>query len=344
MRILSCLTASAIAAGALACNHTTPFSAEDYGATQPLIPGNPAQLTYNTGVDTRASWLPDGSAFLYTQEEIGEPDRDRCLALMPASGGSITRTICDLSDPGDDSLNDFESAAVSPTGGMVYVRTAAVAGLGGAGPDNAALVSAPYGNPLTATVLRSLPYFGPASRAVDMVSDVHWVGPSTIVFLTEQWTYPAACGTCLNVDTVRTGLDIQRLDLAQPPVLSLISNTNQATSVAAGGPDTIYYTLAGDPGVHRRVLTTDADTVVFTFGGAPTDVSVAGARLAVTVASIPHVVDLSSGIDTAFPLTGVHAARPALSPDGHTLVAELVPLDTLGQATGPGDLWIWRLP
>ena len=344
MRILSCLTASAIAAGALACNHTSPFSVGTYGATQPLIPGNPAQLTYNTGVDTRASWLPDGSAFLYTQEEIGEPDRDRCLVLMPASGGSITRTICDLSDPGDDSLNDFESAAVSPTGGMVYVRTAAVAGLGGAGPDNAALVSAPYGNPLTATVLRSLPYFGPASRAVDMVSDVHWVGPSTIVFLTEQWTYPAACGTCTNVDTVRTGLDIQRLDLAQPPVLSLISNTDQATSVAVGGPDTIYYTLGGDLAVHRRVLTTDADSVVVTFSGVPTGVTVAGSRLAVTVGAIVHVVDLPGGIDTPFPVTNTLATRPALSPNGHTLVAELVPVDTLGRVLGPSDLWMWRLP
>jgi hypothetical protein len=331
------LTASTIAAVALACNHTTPFSTEGYGATQPLEPGNPSQLTYNTGVDTRAAWLPDGSAFFYTQEEIGESDRDRCLALMPGGGGSVIRTICDLSDPADDSLNDFESAAVSPAGVMVYVRTAAVAGLGGAGPDNAALVSAPYTNPLAATVLKPLPYFGPASRAVDMVSDVHWAGPSTIVFLTEQWTYPPACGTCLTVDTVRTGLDIQRLDLAQPPVLSLIANTDQATSVAAGGPDTIYYTLAGDLGVHRRVLTTDADTVVFTFGAVPTDLSVAGSRVAAVVGSTLHVVDLSGGADTPIPVASAVVARPALSPNGRTLVAEL------GQG-GAIDLWMWRLP
>ena len=341
MGILRCLTISAAAALLVACDHPTPFSAGSYGNTGPLFPGNPAQLTYNTGVDTRASWLPDGSGFLYTQEQVGRTDLDRCFALMPAGGGTVTRTIC-AGDQAEDSLDDVESAAVSTDGRIVYARTSMVAGYGHSGPDNAALVIATFANPLAATVLQTIPYFGPASRSVDMVSDIHWTGPSTLVFLTEQWSYPAACGRCTNVDTVRTGLDIQRIDLGPPPVISLIPGTDQATSVTAGGRDTIYYTLAGDPGVHRRILATNADTVVFTFTSAPTDVTFAGSELAAVVADTIHVVNLQTNADAKFPVGVNLVVRPALSPDGHSLVAEVAVVDTLG--IHPTDLWLWRLP
>ena len=341
MGILRCLTISA-AALVVSCDHTTPFSAGSYGNTAPLNPGNPARLTYNPGVDPRASWLPDGSGFLYTQEQTDRTDLDRCLALMPAGGGTVTRTICAGSDLAGDSLDDFESAAASTDGRIVYARTSMIAGFGHAGPDHAALVIAPYASPLAATLLQTLPYFGPASRSVDMVSDIHWVGPTALVFLSEQWTYPAACGTCTRVDTVRTGLDIQRIDVGPPPVISLVPGTDQATSVTVGGRDTIYYTLAGDPGVHRRVLASNADTVVFIFAAAPTDVTVAGSRVAALVGDTMHVVDLPTGADLKLALGLNQLLRPALSPDGHSLVAEVAVVDTLG--IHPADLWLWRLP
>src|SRR4029077_3245378 len=130
------LIASAIAAGVLACNHTTPFSPQTYAATGPFVPGDPSRLTYNTGVDTRASWLPDGSAFLYTQEQAGRPDHDRCLAVMPKTGGTVTRTICTNTDAAGDTLNVFESPAVSTTGQLAYVRTSVLANTGTGEPHH----------------------------------------------------------------------------------------------------------------------------------------------------------------------------------------------------------------
>lgn len=340
MGILRCLTISAAAALLVSCDHTTPFSAGTYGDTVPLNPGNPARLTYNPGVDARASWLPDGSGFLYTQEQTDRPDRDRCFALLSAGGGTVTRTIC-AGDQAEDSLDDVESAAVSTDGRIVYARTSMVAGFGHTGPDHAALVVAPYGNPLAVTMLQTIPYFGPANRSVDMVSNIHWTGPSTLVFLTEQWTYPASCGSC-TPDTVRTGLDIQRIDVGPPPVISLVPGTDQATSVSVGGPDTIFYTLAGDLGVHRRALTTNADTVVFSFTSAPTDVTAGGPLLAAVVADTIHVVNLQTNAQTMLSVGANLVFRPALSRDGHSLVAEVAVVDTLG--LHPTDLWLWRLP
>src|SRR5262249_42924269 len=152
--------------------------------------------------DTRVSWLPDGTGFLYTQEQVDRLDRDRCLVLMPATGGGIQRSICPESDVDGDSLDDFESPAVSSTGRMAYVRTTMLAFFGRSGPDNAQLVLGTFSDPYATTQLTTLPYFGPASRPVDIVSDLHWAGPNTLIFLTEQQTFPSRCGGCAAVDTV----------------------------------------------------------------------------------------------------------------------------------------------
>lgn len=339
MGLLRRLTVSALTAAAAACDHTAPFSVGNYGSTAPLNPGNPVQLTYNLGVDTRASWLPDGSAFLYTQEELDTPDRDRCLALMRAGGGGVTRTICDLSDLGHDSLDDFESAAVNSAARIAYLRTSMIEGIGRVGPDAAALVVAPFGNPTAATVLQSLPYVGSDSTGIDLVSDVHWVGLSTLVYLAEQASYSCINMGCTALDTTRAGVEIDRVDLSSAgPIRTMVPNTTQATSVASGGPDTIYYTLNGDLGVHRRILSTGSDTVVVTLAAAPTDVTVAGALVAAVVGDDVQVVNVQTSTASTLSLSSVHLQHPALSPDGKSLVADVV----IG-GNSP-DLWLWRLP
>jgi len=321
-----------------ACEHTTPFSVSDYAPTAPLAPGNPTRLTYSTGADYGASWLPDGSAFLYSQEQSGL-DHDRCLALMPGGGGAVTRTICDDGDPDGDSLNAFLSAAVSPGSRIAYVRTAMLAFSGGAGPDNAALVVAPFGNPLAAEVARVLPYISPSGRSVDIASEVAWAGPATLVFLAEQVSYPCTNFGCTTSDTVATGLEIDRVDLGSgSPVLSVVPGTDLAAALTVSGPDTLYFALGGSPQVHQRILSTGADTVVFTLGDTPTGLTAAGARLAATVSGALHVVDLATGMDQVLRASGADA--PALSPDGHALVAQVA-----DSANGfVPDLWLWTVP
>jgi hypothetical protein len=134
------------------------------------------------------------------------------------------------------------------------------------------------------------------------------------------------------------------MDLGITPILSLVSGTDQASSVAVLSPDTIYYTLAGDLGVHRRALSTNADTVIFTLPAPPTDVTASRNRLVVVVGSDLHFVNLQSQSDVVISRAPANLHRPALSRDAHSLVAEVAPIDTLTGRELPADLWLWRLP
>jgi len=329
-----------------ACEHTTPFSPGRYTPSGPFATGNPLRLTYSTGVDAWPTWLPDGSAILYTQERLDQADRDECLTTLPAGGGVTTRTICAASDPAGDSLNVYQSPAVSADGRLAYVRLSTLAFAGRGVPDYAQLVLAAYATPLAAAVLEPLSYFSPAGRSVDLVRDIRFIGATTLVYLAEQATYTCANFGCTAIDTTVAGLDVERLDFAAaPPVLSVVPATDSATSLAAGAADTIYFTRAGSGQVHRRILSTGADTVLADFGTAATDLSQSGSRLAVILGSTLRVVDWSTGFDQSYAVAGTDIHHPALSPDGHRLVAELAPVDSATyRETAPTDLWLWTLP
>lgn len=327
-----------------ACDHTTPFGAGSYSSSGPFSPGSPVRITFSPGADVMPVWLPDGSGFLYTQEQTGRPDHDRCLARIPAAGGAITRTICPGDDLAGDSVDDFESPGLAAAGRMAYARTSMLAFIGRSGPDASQLVLGTYADPLHVSVLSTLPYFGP-SGPVDIVANLHWVGPNTLVFLAQQQSYPARCSTCITRDTVRGGIDVERIDVGGgAPVLSAVSGTALATAVASDRFDTLYYTLAGSGQVHRRALSTGADTVVFDFGAPVADLSVSGSRFAAVVNTGMRIVDRATAFDDTFVKVDTNFHRPALSPDGHRVVVELAPFDTLAAHETPADLWMWTLP
>ena len=329
----------AVLTAALSCEHTPSFVATDYAATSPLVPGNPAQLTYNTGVDTRASWLPDGSAFLYTQEQTGSTDGDRCFAVMPKAGGTTIRTICATTDFAHDSTNDLESAAVDAGYRMTYVRTSMKANLGLAGPDHAAIVLGTFGTPQPGSVVHLLPYHSPSGEGIDMASDISWAGSSALVYLAEVLTYPSACGACSRVDTIRTGVEIDKVDLNGTISVVVDSSAGFPTSAKVVGGDTLYYTLTGSGAIHRRLLSTSVDTVVYDYGVPATDVSAAAGRLAIVVGNVSlHVLTLATSSDQtlANPTLAV-LAHPALDPTGHLVVADATDF-------GLANLLLWTVP
>ena len=329
-----------------ACEHTTPFAIGTYTPTGPLTSGNPVRLTYNAGVDAWPAWLPDGSAFIYTQGQVDRVDHDQCLAVMPAGGGTILQTICAASDPDSDTLNVYQSASVSRDGHLAYVRFSTFANVGRASPDYGQLVLATYAQPLATTVLEPLSYFGPSHQSVDDVRDIRWVGPSTLAYVAEQVTYTCSNFGCTTTDTSVAGLEVETLDYStSPPALTSVPNTALATSLAAGAADTIYFTLLGQGQVHRRILSTGSDTVLVDFGTPATDLALSGTRIAVVLGSTLRVVDLTTGFDQSYALAGTNIHHPALSPDGHHLVAETAPVDAVSmRETTPTDLWMWSLP
>jgi hypothetical protein len=354
-RRLALLTA-AVPAG---CTHDGLFVPGVYSPGVPPGTGALVRRTYNGGADLAPSWVPDGSGLFYTAERLDRSDRDRCLALLPAVGGTIARQICNRAAAAADSVDAFSAAAVAPDGRLAYVRASAPLDVGWPlAPRFHELVVATLAGPLGVTVLRTLSYTGPSGRVHDEATQLRWLDDSVLVYVGQRVAYVPPCFRC-PPDTVPSGLELVRLDFGGPvPVLSMLPGSDQASSVATAGGDTVWFTVNGDSRVFRLVLSTDSLAVVHDFGsaGIARDVQVAGNKLLAVVGgnvsftNEPSVgllqrdgggtivaVDLSTGAETPVTPVGFLFRHIALAPNGTRVVAELV----LGRTT---DLWLVEVP
>ena len=339
------------------CEHSAPFAAGDYGSHQPLTPGSPARLTYNLGDDYAPAWLPGASGIVYTLVQLDTPHFERCLGWLTATGGTLSRVVCDRAPGYLDSVTVFEEPAVAADGRLAYVASRSA--LGKIAADRSALVLGTLADPTDVRPVRSIPYTAPNGTVHDAIMQVHWLDGHTLVYLAERVDYPRACSSC-RPDTLRTGLELVLLDVSPAvPVPQVVPSTLYATSVAPGeSGDVIYYTLIGESRVHRRTLSSGADSVVHDFGaGIARDVTVIGTRLvAVVGGSVSvaydsvlghpvqadgggplYVVDLASGGATVLS-SALSFRRPALSPSGGGghLVVDVVSASL--------DLWMFDLP
>jgi hypothetical protein len=350
--------ALAVAAALGACGHSLPFTTADTGSNQPFGGGSPRRVTYNLGENRAPAWLPDESGFWYSFERTDRPDRDRCLALLPPDGGRIVQTVCDRVPAAADSTDVLSEPGPASDGRLAYLIASSLTT--DVAPRSAALMLAPLADPTSARVLKALPYFGPDGMPRDRVTHLRWLGSDAIVFVGERVGYPRPCRYC-PLDTVATGAEIGRFDLSgSSPGLTVVPRTQFASSVASGeSPDVIYYTLAGDSRVLRRVLSSGADSVVHDFGvaGIARDVHVVGRRLVTVVGGAVrfgydsllgypvqrdgggtlHLLDLATGADAVLPGGLLLFRRPAVSPSGRRLVVEAV-------AGHSADLWVFDLP
>jgi len=321
-----------------------------FGTVDPPFTGTPTAITLSAGADLWPTWLPDGAGILYTAEQLDRPDRDWCLAVLPPTGGRITRTICDNTLAGLDSVETYQSAAPSPDERVLFVRSSGRLGESGATAERArsrALMLGSLRGPLGARQLFSIPFTITGGRTYTGLSRINWVGPSTIVYrgdflglvcLIQVPNCPQAF--------VQSGLGIIRQLLDDPSTREVLPGTDYASSAWVGDDgDTLYYTLGGDSRVYRMVLSTLTASVVYDFGaaGIARDVQVRGTRLVAVVggpavsygfnASVAtniqidtlggdiHVVDLLAGTDTTIS-AGRLFRHLALSPAGDRLLAE----------------------
>ncbi len=345
------------------CGHTAPFPPGDYGSDQPFAPGSPRRITLNLGDDRAPVWLPDESGLLYSFQRLDRADRDRCLGVLPPDGGRLEQTICVRRPAADDSTDVLSDPAVDGGGRLLYTATSS--GPTDVAPRASALLLATLADPATARALVTLPYIGADGTFREGVSHVAWLGDS-LVYVAEHIAYRAPCKGC-PLDTLRTGVEIVRLDVASG-VAEVLPGTGDASSVAPGGtPDVIYYTLGGDSRVVRRVLSAGTTSMVHDFGaaGIARDVQVAGSRLVAVVGGTVafaydsllgydvqrdgggflYMVDLGTGAETVLPGAGGAGSafrHPALSPSGKRVVAELVSGGARGGGTA--DLWEFDLP
>jgi hypothetical protein len=353
------LAAVWLAAAVVACEHTAPFAPGTYTPNGPFGTGTPLRLTYNPGTDLGPIWLPGGGGILYTAERVDRADHDRCFATLPPAGGTISRYVCSTSSA-DDSVDVFENGTLAADGRIAYVRIKSNRiPVPPIPPDVQALVVAPLADPNAVRVLRPLAYTAPSGRIHQGISHIGWLGPTRLVYLGENITYPQACSGCAP-DTVRTGIEITTLDFAGPtPVLAVVPSTDSASSVAVGASgDTIYFTRNGDARVYRYVFSSGLTDTIHDFAvtGIARDVALSGGRLvAVVGGDVTYVVDsvlgasqvdrggelhfvtLATGAETVIGNVTSRFRHPAFSSDGTRVATEV-------WAFGRADLWLLNVP
>ncbi len=362
-----------VVAGALACDHARPFEPADQHTVAPLTAGSPARITYSTGDDRTASWLPDGSAIIYSSEQLNRRDHDRCLEFLPPTGGTITRRTCNLQSVAlDDSTDRYESPAAGPDGALVYTLARSWIGLQ-KGPRQA-LVLGTVAEPFAgAREISPIPYFASNGRTHSSISEISWAGPGRIVYLGQMLFYE---GSTFLPDTFYTGLDVVVGDVRGPAAaLTVVPGTDYASGVGVdpADPDVIYFTLGGDSRVYRQSLATGARDVLFDFGAGHIvrDPQVSGRHLvAVIDGSVLYgyedahgfvqrdeggdlaIVDLDAGTVSMVHLDPTLFRRPAIAPDGSRFVVEAsprVPVHQQAQSDFTAinhrpDLWLFDLP
>lgn len=334
-----------------ACDHSTPFDPPDTSNEGPFSAAEPVRLTYALGGVHAAAWTPAGDSILYSWRVPAEPDR--CIAVLPAAGGSIGSQVCPRNDAGADSVHLFDLPAVAEGGALAYKRIRARANsnvfLGG-------LFAASRAAPDATTPLMNLP--GTVGGVLYQDATVlRWRDDGRLVALgmvDEIWectVVPPA--TACDDQLVRHARDVLLLDPAGSA--TPIAGTRLATSAAPGAnADELFLTFAGDTRLHRLQISTGTLATVHDFGAAGIARAAhhAAGRVVVVVGGSVGLLDDNNGPlqfgdaggtlwvvgadgSGATPVGGGLAyLAPALSPDGSAVVAEADPL-----ATGNSSLY-----
>jgi hypothetical protein len=349
----ACRAALAAALLTWGCGHTEPFSSPPTGSDAPFDPSPPVRLTFNLGVDRRPWWLPDGSALLYSTQELGRGDKDVCLGLLPATGGTRQRLWCTGPSEGRD-LDAIESAAISPGGLLAFVSAT---GRDGPSPARQDIAVAPSLDPATAQRVRQLPNLPYGAATQTSAEHLRWLDEVRLIYVDQAFHVRRPCAAC-EVDTLRVGKSLAILNVnpagSEPFPLP---GTEQATGVAlAPGGEAILWTRGGDSRVFRRSLISGVEDVLYDFGALQfvRDIHVAGNRMAAIVGGhvafgvdpdlglmqfdsggSVHVVDLNSGADLTLNsiIDGRAYRRPVLSPSGDHVAVEGYPVIELSETT-----------
>jgi hypothetical protein len=371
LRLLLHVPAIATALALAACDHTEPFTTPVTSVDTTRLPGNPARLTYSIADDRTAAWLPDGSGFVYSTERVDRADHDRCLAVIPTTGGRIRQMHCESTVRSDTATDVYEWPAVSPEGRAAWYK--ATSRVGRVKESTGWLMLGRLGAPAESRIGLPMPYLSGTGRFHMRIGHVQWLSDTRLAWVGQRVFWE---GSTFFPDTFVTGLDVVVADLdGDTPVLRTVPGSDWASSVSAGEtPDVVYYTLGGDPNVYRHDLASGSRTVAWSSGGeivreaqvrAGRLVAVVGRSVLFRFEEIQSqswvqrdeggdlvIVDLVSGAVQRIAREGELFRRPVLSPDGERVVVEVSPFAEPRTEVSSGfnapnhrpDLWLYQLP
>jgi hypothetical protein len=351
----------------LGCGHSEPFVADGPAKlNRPFRNTTPLQLTLNLGADATPSWTQDGSGIYWSAERPLPGDLDRCISLLPATGGTLTELQCPPNF--NDTTTRYETPAVNGTR-LVWTRNQARSG-----PfsfHQFSLWSATTTSRSTPQLLQTFPYNAPSGLSHDLPLFLQWLKPGLLLYLGAQ-----SAGCCAD-DTLRFGEQVVLLDLNGPaPVRTFVPGTDRASAVAGSDDgNTIYYTFPGDSVVYRQLLASGDVSSLHNFGQGHVvrDPTVSGNLLVAIVDGRPRAqdlppfgvvnvdfggdliaVDLTTGVETPLFDTSHWFRRPRFAPGGGRFVVEGFPYVITYIPIGGNqfiadttvslinDLWVWE--
>lgn len=369
MRAVPTFAAAALAA----CEPSRPYETSPPEPPPPLTGASPLRITYNSAADWRPAFTPDGAQLWYSFQVPGRPDRDRCVAKIPAAGGRQSGTVCWRGAGELDSTDAVVLAAESPSGRLAFV--AERGGRNATVPTGRALLASPPGDPDRASLVMTFPRTG-NPFAWYGIGDMWWLDDSTLLLVPQLYAYSGTTPGS-SADTTISGIEVARVDLRTSPASLRIYGLTRFASSAAPGPTpgTAIFTIGGDTRVFELNLATGSTTVLYDFApiGIPRDVRMVGDRLFAVVAGKVYynyeplfgmgvqrdwggpvyMVDVQAGTPPRLlTLFGRFYRHLAAAPDGASLVAEgyavtIVSISVTEQDTivsENGDLFVIQVP
>lgn len=338
-----------------ACNHQDPFPSGDPPDNGPPSTTPPLQLTFSPGFDRSPAWSVDGATLAYAfRREDGGAVGDRCIATLPAAGGTRSASKC-LVAADSDTVRVLGPVALGPGDLVAWVDARSL--VGRRVPDREYLRIGTMGDHDTGTVVRTFPDPVAGTSVHATATSLTWLSPTKLAYIGNDRVLLGPCRGC-PPDTLLIAREAILLDLStSPATATLIPNTAEVTSLSASSDGlSLYLTRAGDSRVFQRVLAGNTETVVHDFGSTiARDANVRGNVLTAVIGGrVNYIVDpiigarqvdsggflrkvdLTNGNETAIDFPDRIVTRPALSPSGSLVVAEA--FDTLSPLR-QADLW-----
>jgi hypothetical protein len=349
------------------CGHADPFGDGKPVSNPPFSTTEPLRLTYNIGHDVWPTWAADGTTIWYAAQDSLSHDKDECLAVIPAAGGTLQYRQCPTARE-----NNVTEVLQQPTI-LDNTLAFALADLGTFPPEHVqyrfAIWVAGLARDAAPRLVMRFPYVAPSGKLHDGPIDLRWVRPGLL-------TYIGFEAGCCNKDSQRFGEQIVLLDVSgDTPVKTFVPDTYRANALGAAlDGQSIYFTVYGGSRVYRRWLTTGEVSVIHDFGPGEVirDPDIVGDRLVAVIrgqhgfrdmppfdsvaidrGGVLMLVDLTTGEADSIVNSETWFKHPRLSPTGDRIVAEGYPysIDTL-YAPGPviagfdttvsssSDLWL----
>ena len=325
----------AFSISAAGCDHTAPFTVD---APEPLGPSSaapPVRLTFNPGDDRHPAVHDD--LIVFSRLEAGRSDFDRCLAVLPIGGGTLSSVSCAGAASPDSLVDAIVDPALSPDGRVAYVRDQGVPFR--KGPSTRDLVVAPLDTPQNAAATFTVSFASSSGRRVLALRQLSWPWPDVLRFIAGEENYPSAPTL---PDTVFTPFGIAELSLATGAFQEIPGTDSARAYVSApdGGiwliredaPDTLLHLALGET----------VPTVAGAFSGPVTSLTVVDGRPVGAVSVDPPVIewlDLASGAPGGATVLSIAGSPGRLAgiPTTRRVVAEI-------WTGGSVDLWLLELP